>query len=54
MNAGALSSCVADMLVNTQVISPSGTLEILTPQQLGYSYRTSILQKPAHGYTGNI
>ncbi len=44
MNAGAHRSCVADILVNTQVLSPSGTLEILTPQQLGYSYRTSLLQ----------
>ncbi len=43
MNAGAHSSCMADMLVNTQVLSPSG-LETLTPQQLGYSYRTSLLQ----------
>lgn len=44
MNAGAHTSCVADILVNTQVLSPSSNLEILTPKQLGYSYRTSILQ----------
>lgn len=44
MNAGAHKSCVADILVNTQVLSPSGTLETLCPQQLGYSYRTSLLQ----------
>lgn len=45
MNAGAHSSCVADMLVNTQVLLPSDTLvELLTPQQLGYSYRSSLLQ----------
>ncbi len=44
MNAGAHKSCVADMLVNTQVLSPSTTLETVTPQQLGYSYRTSLLQ----------
>ena len=48
MNAGAHSSCVADMLVNTQILSPSGTLEILTPQQLSYSYRTSRLQGSQH------
>ena len=48
MNAGAHSTCVADILVNTQVLSPSGTLEILTPQHLGYSYRTSILQGSQH------
>jgi UDP-N-acetylmuramate dehydrogenase len=44
MNAGAHKSCTADTLVNAQVLSPSGTLESLTPEQLGYSYRTSILQ----------
>ncbi len=45
MNAGAHRSCVADMLVNTQVLLPSDNLvEFLTPQQLGYSYRSSSLQ----------
>lgn len=43
MNAGAHKSCIADLLVNTQVLSPSG-IETLVPQQLGYSYRTSSLQ----------
>ena len=47
MNAGAHSSCVADMLVNTQVLSPSG-METLTPQELGYSYRKSLLQTSQH------
>jgi len=45
MNAGAHSSCVADLLIDTRVLSPTGVLETLTPRQLGYSYRTSILQK---------
>jgi UDP-N-acetylmuramate dehydrogenase len=44
MNAGAHSYCTADILVNTQVILPNGTIEQLAPQDLGYSYRTSILQ----------
>lgn len=44
MNAGAHHSCIADILVNVEVLSPNGTVEILTPQQLGYSYRTSVLQ----------
>ncbi|MCC5622056.1 UDP-N-acetylmuramate dehydrogenase [Nostoc sp. CHAB 5715] len=44
MNAGAHNSCIADMLVSAQVLSPDGTLETLTPDQLGYSYRTSLLQ----------
>ncbi|MEH2241964.1 UDP-N-acetylmuramate dehydrogenase [Nostoc sp.] len=44
MNAGAHNSCIADMLVSAQVLSPDGTLETITPEQLGYSYRTSLLQ----------
>ncbi|MDZ7954923.1 UDP-N-acetylmuramate dehydrogenase [Nostoc sp. DedQUE09] len=44
MNAGAHNSCIADMLVSAQVLSPDGTLETLTADQLGYSYRTSLLQ----------
>lgn len=48
MNAGAHKSCVADMLVNTQIISALGELQTLTPSQLGYKYRTSILQGSAH------
>ncbi|MEH1818388.1 MAG: UDP-N-acetylmuramate dehydrogenase [Nostoc sp.] len=44
MNAGAHNRCIADMLVSAQVLSPDGTLETLTPDQLGYSYRTSLLQ----------
>ncbi|MBD2306115.1 UDP-N-acetylmuramate dehydrogenase [Chroococcidiopsis sp. FACHB-1243] len=44
MNAGAHKSCIADILVSAQVLSPSGQLETLTPDQLSYSYRTSILQ----------
>ncbi|NER47448.1 MAG: UDP-N-acetylmuramate dehydrogenase [Symploca sp. SIO1B1] len=44
MNAGAHNSCTADLLVNVETISPSGMIERLTPQDLGFSYRTSILQ----------
>ncbi len=44
MNAGAHNSCTADILVNAQTLSPTGKVEELTPQDLGFSYRTSILQ----------
>ena len=44
MNAGAHNSCIADMLVSAQVLSPDGTLETLTPEELGYTYRSSLLQ----------
>ena len=45
MNAGAHKSCTADILVNTQVLTATGSLEELTPDQLGYGYRTSLLQR---------
>lgn len=44
MNAGAHKTCIADMLVNAQVLLPSGKIEILSLEELGYSYRTSLLQ----------
>ncbi len=44
MNAGAHNSCIADMLVSAQVLSPDGTIATLTPEELGYQYRTSLLQ----------
>ncbi|MBA2748406.1 MAG: UDP-N-acetylmuramate dehydrogenase [Tatlockia sp.] len=44
MNAGAHKTCIADMLVNAQVVLPSGKIEILSLEELGYSYRTSLLQ----------
>ncbi|MFM6280080.1 MAG: FAD-binding protein, partial [Dolichospermum sp.] len=44
MNAGAHSSCIANMLVSAQVLSPDGTLVTLAPEELGYTYRSSRLQ----------
>jgi UDP-N-acetylmuramate dehydrogenase len=44
MNAGAHNSCIADILVSAQVLSPDGTVETLTPEKLDYRYRTSNLQ----------
>lgn len=44
MNAGAHKSCVAELLVQAQTLSPTGNSKILAPEQLGYSYRTSVLQ----------
>jgi UDP-N-acetylmuramate dehydrogenase len=44
MNAGAHKSCIADILVCAQVLSPTGELETFTPDQLNYSYRSSSLQ----------
>ncbi|MBR8835763.1 MAG: UDP-N-acetylmuramate dehydrogenase [Stigonema ocellatum SAG 48.90 = DSM 106950] len=44
MNAGAHNSCTADILVSAEVLSSDGTVETLNREQLGYSYRSSILQ----------
>lgn len=45
MNAGAHRSCTADLLMSVKVISPDGTLEILSHEELKYGYRSSSLQK---------
>lgn len=44
MNAGAHGSCIANSLVEAVVLCPDGSMEILTPEELNYSYRTSSLQ----------
>ncbi len=44
MNAGAHHQCAADCLLSAVVVSPDGTVETLTPEDLNYSYRTSSLQ----------
>jgi UDP-N-acetylmuramate dehydrogenase len=44
MNAGAHNGCVADILVSAEVLLPDGTVKTLTREDLGYSYRTSVLQ----------
>lgn len=44
MNAGAHRSETADILLNAQVLSQTGAIESLSREQLGFRYRTSILQ----------
>ena len=44
MNAGAHNSCIADILVSAEVLTPEGTLKTLTAPELGYTYRSSLLQ----------
>ena len=44
MNAGAHNACIADLLVNVEVLSPNGKREVLRPEDLHYQYRTSMLQ----------
>lgn len=44
MNAGAHGCCTADLLVKADVLSKMGQMKVLTPSDLGYSYRSSNLQ----------
>jgi UDP-N-acetylmuramate dehydrogenase len=44
MNAGAHQQCIADILLWAKVLNPDGQIEILTPQDFQYQYRTSNLQ----------
>ncbi|MBD1914223.1 MULTISPECIES: UDP-N-acetylmuramate dehydrogenase [unclassified Leptolyngbya] len=45
MNAGAHRSSTADVLLQTHVLALDGEQSILRPEELGYAYRTSSLQK---------
>jgi UDP-N-acetylmuramate dehydrogenase len=44
MNGGAQGGCASDRLVNAKTISLTGKSETLLPEDLGFKYRTSILQ----------
>lgn len=44
MNAGAHDACMADVVVDTQVLSTDGNSEVFKPEQLAFGYRTSALQ----------
>ncbi len=44
MNAGAHNQCTAQTLISVKVMHPDGSIEVLTNEQLGFAYRTSILQ----------
>jgi UDP-N-acetylmuramate dehydrogenase len=44
MNAGAQGHSTQEILVSTEVLNADGSIEILTNQDLNYSYRTSNLQ----------
>ncbi len=44
MNAGAQGSCAADRLIKIKTISLAGELSMMSAEELGFSYRRSILQ----------
>jgi len=45
MNAGAMNGCVADVLTSITVLDAENRFVVLRKEELGFSYRTSILQK---------
>jgi UDP-N-acetylmuramate dehydrogenase len=45
MNAGAQGGCVADILIEAQILDSQGNLVTLQNAQLDYGYRSSILQR---------
>jgi UDP-N-acetylmuramate dehydrogenase len=44
MNAGAINGCVADVLVEVEVVNKNNELVVLKKEELGFAYRTSSLQ----------
>ncbi|MFM1842241.1 MAG: hypothetical protein RLZZ490_977 [Cyanobacteriota bacterium] len=44
MNAGAHNQCTAETLVSATVMNADGSLTVLRNEDLGFSYRTSVLQ----------
>lgn len=53
MNAGAQGGCAAERLVEAQMISADGASSyILKPEDLGFKYRTSVLQDSDRIVTG--
>ncbi len=44
-NAGAFGGDTASCLVAVTVLSPDGAVRRLTPERLGYAYRTSVLKR---------
>jgi UDP-N-acetylmuramate dehydrogenase len=44
MNAGAHTHSTEEVLISTEVLNADGSIEVLTNQDLNYSYRTSNLQ----------
>jgi UDP-N-acetylmuramate dehydrogenase len=44
-NAGAFGGCVADHLVDAEVVGPDGQTRVLGPDELAYAYRVSTLKR---------
>lgn len=46
-NAGAFDRCIGDILQEALVLEPDGTKRVVSREDLGFSYRDSILRKSA-------
>jgi UDP-N-acetylmuramate dehydrogenase len=44
-NAGAFGGCIADHLIDAEIVRPDGSTQIFTGEELGYAYRTSVLKR---------
>jgi UDP-N-acetylmuramate dehydrogenase len=44
-NAGAFGGCIADHLVDAEIVGPDGQVRALDAADLGYAYRTSVLKR---------
>jgi UDP-N-acetylmuramate dehydrogenase len=52
MNAGAQGGCAADCVVSVQTVTLTGKTQLIYPQDLDFSYRTSSLQESSNIVTG--
>jgi UDP-N-acetylmuramate dehydrogenase len=52
MNAGAQGGCAADCVVSVQTITLTGKTQLIYPQDLDFTYRTSSLQESSNIVTG--
>jgi UDP-N-acetylmuramate dehydrogenase len=50
-NAGAFGGCIADHLVDAEIVGPDGAVRTLAADELGYAYRASVLK---HGDLGPV
>jgi UDP-N-acetylmuramate dehydrogenase len=48
-NAGAFGGCIADHLVDAEIVGADGATQTLTAEELQYAYRTSVLKRGERG-----
>lgn len=48
-NAGAFGGCIADHLVDAEIVGPDGAIRVIGAEDLDYAYRSSVLKRGAFG-----